>query len=250
MNASNFTSLLEPRRLRIIQSNYVNLMDEVNQAIVAAGRAAEDVQVVGVTKYVDPPTAACLLAAGCTNLGENRPQSLWQKNDWLCAQPVQPPGVSWHVIGHLQRNKIKRTLPLIDLLHSVDSKRLVTALESELESTNRELDVLLEINITGEAAKTGLSIEDASPLLEHLRQSQRLRWVGLMGMASQDGGSSVWRRQFAALRQLRDAWQTQWGIALPHLSMGMSGDFAEAIAEGATLIRVGTRLFAGVEKES
>ena len=114
----------------ILRSNWLKVTAEVAEACQAAGRTPEEVKIVGVSKYVGPELTELLASVGCHELGENRPQQLWEKCDWLAAQP-QPPIVHWHMIGHLQRNKVKRTLPLISWLHSVDSLRLATAVSQE-----------------------------------------------------------------------------------------------------------------------
>ena len=129
---------------------------EVRGRIAAAARrvpdAAESVTLVAVTKYVPLAAARALVAAGCHDLGESRPQELWSKAEALAGLPVR-----WHLIGHLQRNKIRRTLPLAQLIQSVDSQRLLEALEAEATALDRSVDVLVEINISSEAAKTGLA---------------------------------------------------------------------------------------------
>ncbi|QEG41385.1 YggS family pyridoxal phosphate-dependent enzyme [Roseimaritima ulvae] len=245
-----FHQPLPPADLATVRDNWLRLVEDVAKAAADAGRTAADVQIVGVTKYVDPPTAACLVAAGCHHLGENRPQKLWEKAQWMQQQSSDPDRIRWHMIGHLQRNKIRRTVPLLHLLHSVDSPRLATAL-SEVVSDSREadaapLDVLLEVNVTGDESKTGMLPDQARQTLESLLAQPAIRVQGLMGMAGIAADPAECRRQFATIRQLRDDWQSEYSMVLPQLSMGMSGDFAEAIAEGATIIRVGTRLFAGL----
>lgn len=241
-----FQQSLPPADLATVQSNWLRLVDDVAKAAEDAGRQAADVQIIGVTKYVDPPTAACLVAAGCRDLGENRPQTLWQKAQWMQQQASAPDSIRWHMIGHLQRNKIRRTVPLLHLLHSVDSPRLAAALSDSLEPDDAPLNVLLEVNVTGDDSKTGLPPEQARQTLESLLTQPTIRVQGLMGMAGITADVAECRQQFATIRQLRDTWQSEYGILLPQLSMGMSGDFAAAIAEGATMIRVGTRLFAGL----
>ena len=241
-----FQQPLPPADLATVQANWLQLVDDVAKAAEDAGRQPNDVQIVGVTKYVDPPTAACLVAAGCRDLGENRPQKLWEKAQWMQQQASDPDSIRWHMIGHLQRNKIRRTVPLLHLLHSVDSPRLAAALSESLEPDGAPLNVLLEVNVTGDESKTGLLPDQTRQTLETLLAQPAIRVRGLMGMAGITADPAECRRQFATIRQLRDSWQSEYSMVLPELSMGMSGDFAEAIAEGATLIRVGTRLFAGL----
>ncbi len=243
---TTFQQPLPPADLATVRTNWLRLVDDVAQAAADAGRQPDEVQIVGVTKYVDPPTAACLVAAGCRDLGENRPQKLWEKVQWMQQQASDPASIRWHMIGHLQRNKIRRTVPMLHLLHSVDSPRLAAALSESLEPDAAPLNVLLEVNVTGDDSKTGLPPDQARQTLDSLLTQPMIRVQGLMGMAGITANVSECRQQFATIRQLRDTWQSEYGILLPQLSMGMSGDFAAAIAEGATIIRVGTRLFAGL----
>jgi pyridoxal phosphate enzyme (YggS family) len=152
------------------------------------------------------------------------------------------------MIGHLQRNKVNRTLPIIDCLHSLDSLRLAKAISEQLQVTDSQLGVLVEVNISGDASKTGLPAEQASSFIGEVARLPGLKVKGLMAMTTLGATPNEARREFAAVRELRDQLTTQFGsqVNLGELSMGMSGDFAEAIAEGATMVRVGTRLWQGV----
>lgn len=224
-----------------IAENWNAVRQEVADAARLHGRREDEVTIVGVTKYVTPEIAQLLVDAGCLHLGENRPQMLWQK-----AESISTPGLRWHLIGHLQRNKIRRTLPFRPWIHSVDSERVVEALSVEATQLGGEpIDVLLEVNISGDATKTGLALNEIRHLLSKpLPDSLRCR--GLMAMAGLGTDMDESRRQFANVRQLRESLQQEFGVTLLELSMGMSGDFVEAIAEGATLVRIGSRLFEGV----
>jgi pyridoxal phosphate enzyme (YggS family) len=159
-----------------------------------------------------------------------------------------PATVRWHHIGHLQRNKIERTLPLATLIHSVDSERLLVALEEEAARRQRTIEVLLEVNASREASKQGLDPADLPPLTACLHKLKRVRVAGLMTMAALADDAEQARPAFVELRQLRDRLQKEIGpaVELRHLSMGMTNDFEVAIEEGATLVRVGTALFEGM----
>jgi PLP dependent protein len=225
-----------------IADNLRRVRERIAEAALAAGRSAADVKLVGVTKYVSVAQAAELVAAGCTDLGESRPQELWSKADELARTTGQP--VHWHMIGHLQRNKLRRTLPLVSLIHSVDSERLLAAIDSEWKSIaaaqNQQLlpiRILLEINTSGEAAKHGLRPDQLEPLVAAAGQFPHVEICGLMTMAALEGGLEVAARNFAALRALADRFE------LPERSMGMSGDFEVAIRAGATIVRVGSALW-------
>jgi PLP dependent protein len=151
----------------------------------------------------------------------------------------------WHFIGHMQRNKIRRTLPLTAMIHSLDSARLADAVDETAAELSIRVPALLEIHIAPDAAKGGFAPEEIESLLPALAMRQHLEIRGLMCMASLEGGLDAARRDFAALRNLRDRLQANCpeSILLRELSMGMSGDYEIAIEEGATLVRVGSALF-------
>ncbi|MBY0526900.1 MAG: YggS family pyridoxal phosphate-dependent enzyme [Gemmataceae bacterium] len=207
-----------------------------------AGRARGEVTLVAVTKTVPVEVAALALELGVLDLGENRPQELWSKAAAL------PPSVRWHAIGHLQRNKIERTLPLAHLIHSVDSLRLLSALDAESAGREKPLDVLLEVNASQEASKHGFAPAEVPLLGSPLRSLRHVRVRGLMTMAAPEEDPECCRPTFAALRRLRD--QLRDAVGPPHdwshLSMGMSGDFEVAVEEGSTFVRLGTVLFEGL----
>jgi pyridoxal phosphate enzyme (YggS family) len=211
----------------------------------ACGRAGQQravVTLVAVTKMVGPEVAPLLPELGVFDLGENRPQELWRKAALL------PPTVRWHLIGHLQRNKVGPTLPLAHRIHSVDSLRLLSALEAEAGRQERTVQVLLEVNASREANKQGFRPEEVPGLVPALTALRRVRVAGLMTLAAQEEDPQRCRPTFALLRALRDQLCEAVGPAQPldQLSMGMSNDFEVAVEEGATLVRLGTVLFEGL----
>ena len=220
-----------------IAENVAHVRGRIADAAARSGRTASQITLVAVTKYVSADAVRPLVAAGCLDLGESRPQQLWEKAAALADLPVR-----WHVIGHLQRNKVRRTLPLVAMIHSVDSPRLLAAIDEEC---SRPLPVLLEVNVSGEAAKHGFQPQTIEPFLAELAGHENVEVRGLMCMAGLEGGLDIARRDFAALRQLRDRLRPRCpvGVTLDDLSMGMSGDFEVAIEEGATIVRVGSALF-------
>ncbi len=229
---------------RTITANLAHIRERVQRAAEATGRSASDITLVAVTKYVDADTTAALLRAGCKDLGESRPQQLWDK----AAEPSLS-AVHWHLIGHLQRNKVQRTLPLVALIHSVDSLRLLRAINSAADQQQRVVPVLLEVNCSGEEAKHGLSADELQALLPQLPEFPQVEVRGLMTMAARDGGNEIAARNFSSLRLLRDklAGECPPGTSLDELSMGMSHDFEVAIREGATMVRIGSLLFEGLD---
>lgn len=207
-----------------------------------AGRDATSVTLVTVTKMARPEWIQALVDLGQTELAENRPQQLAER----AAQVAGP--VHWHLIGHLQRNKARRTLPLVSMIHSVDSLRLLTTIDQLAAELNLQPRVLFEVNVSGEASKDGFRREELLAVWSQLLACRHVRVEGLMTMAPLSDNPNDARPTFAGLRELRDELRSRSpaGVTLPHLSMGMSGDFEVAIEEGATLVRVGSALFEGL----
>jgi pyridoxal phosphate enzyme (YggS family) len=234
-----------------IADNLHRLQERIARAAESTGRNANEITLVGVTKYVGAHKAAELVAAGCQDLGESRPQELWKKAQEMTSEragPSSAPSIRWHLIGHLQRNKVARTLPLVSLIHSVDSKRLLAAIHEANAETNDNpapTNVLLEVNTSGESAKHGLAPNDVEPLLTAALNYPRVAIRGLMTMAALEGGPATAARNFATLRELRDRLQPSApsSVQLKELSMGMSADFEVAIKEGATIVRIGSALW-------
>jgi uncharacterized pyridoxal phosphate-containing UPF0001 family protein len=257
-----------------IAENLHRVGERIARAADSAGRSADEVTLVGVTKYVDAQASLQLAAAGCTDLGESRPQELWKKAEALNEQRAEGvipsvPLVRWHLVGHLQRNKIRRTLPLVSLIHSVDSQRLLAAInevratlplslgegrvarnspwrgEGDLVGPPTRIPVLLEVNTSDEIAKHGLAATDVEALLAAAPNYPLVAIRGLMTMAALEGGLEVAARNFATLRELRDRLKANAPscVQLDELSMGMSADFEVAIREGATIVRIGSALW-------
>ena len=226
--------------LQRIADNVAAIRQRIAEAAQRSGRSAADVTLVAVTKYVGAAEVEALLAAGCRDFGESRPQELWEKAARFSGQPLR-----WHMIGHLQRNKAKRTLPHVTLLHSGDSQRLLEAVDQQSQDARRPIDALLEVNISGDAAKHGFAPHELEPSLPRLALLRQVRIRGLMAMSGLEGTADDARADFARLRQLRDRLLSVCPpeISLSELSMGMSGDFEAAIEEGATLVRIGSALF-------
>ena len=207
----------------------------VAAACQRAGRPRDSVTIVAITKTVSVRVAALLTELGLLDLGENRPQELWKKAAAI-------PGAIWHFTGHLQRNKIDRTLPLVRLLHTLDSIRLAEAIGSATPA-------LLEVNCSRETTKGGFAPDELPMVADKLLTVEGIRIEGLMTMAAHAEDPEACRSTFAELRTLRDGLRERTGWKLPQLSMGMTNDFEIAIEEGATFIRLGTVLFEGLEAE-
>jgi pyridoxal phosphate enzyme (YggS family) len=239
-----------------VADNLARVRERMANAASRAGRASSDVKLVGVTKYVDAAAAAELARAGCIDLGESRPQELWQKYTELetTLGSSAASDIRWHLIGHLQRNKVRRTLPLVHLIHSIDNERLLAEIDDEAKGQARpqsqSVNVLLEVNTSGEAAKHGFAAAGVEALVERCSQYANVTICGLMTMAALAGGEEAAAQSFAMLRELRDKLQPMAppNVRLTELSMGMSGDFEIAIAEGATIVRVGSALWDKTEQ--
>ena len=230
--------------VELLAANLSVVRQRIDEAAARSGRDGHEVTLVGVCKYIGPRLTRQLVEAGCDQLGENRPQQLWEKTTQL-----EGTGAAWHLIGHLQRNKVRRTLPLIAMLHSGDSQRLLKAVNEEASRHGHSLPVLLEVNISGDATKHGFHPDQMPGIIEQVSTLEFLDVEGLMTMASLAGGPEKARGDFAALRELRDRLREYCpdNVRLDDLSMGMSGDFEVAVEEGATLVRVGSALFEGID---
>ncbi|HEX9292451.1 MAG TPA: YggS family pyridoxal phosphate-dependent enzyme [Gemmatimonadales bacterium] len=206
---------------------------------VLAQRAAQPVTIVAVTKGFGTDAIRAALAAGIADIGENRVQEAVQKQEELGAGNREL-GIRWHLIGHLQRNKAKVVPGRFELVHSVDSVELATELDRKAEVPLR---VLLQVNVAGESQKSGCALDETPALARAVAALPHLRLEGMMTMAPLTDDEDVQRRTFRGLRVLRDRIKEEEGLWLPTLSMGMSGDYASAAQEGATVIRLGTVLF-------
>jgi pyridoxal phosphate enzyme (YggS family) len=195
------------------------------------------VTVVAVTKGFGPDAVRAALAAGLPDVGENRVQEALEK-----MSQVPEAGVAWHLIGHLQRNKAKLVPGRFTLVHSVDSVELAQELARRTAAVGVRQRVLVQVNMAGEEQKSGCAPADAPALARRVAALESLALDGLMTLAPLTDEVDTQRRTFRGLRQLRDALQEE-GLWLPMLSMGMSGDYATAVEEGATVIRLGTALF-------
>ncbi len=224
-----------------LRSNVEEVRARIAAAAERAGRAADAVTLVAVTKTVGIDVVRQLLALGLRDFGENRPVAAAAKIDALGPEP------RWHMIGHLQRNKVSKVVGEYGLLHSIDSMRLAEAVDAAAERAGCDVEGLLQVNISGESAKGGFSPAGLLETYEQCRTLSRLRVRGFMTMAPfVDDAESV-RPVFRALRELRDDVLSRHPDARSlGLSMGMTRDFEVAIEEGADWIRVGTALFEGV----
>jgi len=220
-----------------ISENLETIQTQIAEAARQSGRSSDAVTLIAVTKTHPPETILEACDAGQWVFGENRVQEA------LAKIPLLPGRCQWHLIGHLQKNKIRKALPAFALLHGIDSLELAQNVNRIAEELGLFPRILLEVNIAGEASKFGFSPEHIDKDLSALLSLDRLQIDGLMGMAPIVKNPEEARPYFARLREIRDRLAKESGCPLSTLSMGMSSDFQQAILEGATLVRVGSAIF-------
>lgn len=223
-----------------VAEHLAQVRQRISEAAQAADRPAESVKLIAVSKTKPLGMIEEALGAGQLDFGENRVQELQEKHPAL-------PQAQWHMIGTLQRNKVKYIAPYIHLIHSVDTERLLKEISKQAEKVGRTIDCLLQLNISEEQVKHGLDEVSGGDVLQRLEEFPGVRIKGLMGMAAFSGDEALVRGQFARLRRAMEQFQRidHPRLQLTELSMGMSGDFPWAIAEGATMVRIGSAVFGG-----
>ena len=236
-------------------------LDEVRGRIAAAaskaGRDPKEVTLVAVTKNAAPEQIREIVQLGVSDLGESRVQVITQRipqvNEFLARQRTHgepgavPAKLRWHMLGHLQRNKVKPLLPLVDYIHSVDSLRLAEEIEQHAGKLGKRVPIMLEVNASEESSKFGVAVGAAVHLAEQIDTMQNVALVGLMTMAPLTDDAEKCRFVFGRTREIFEEmkWHKIGGTNFRHLSMGMSNDFETAIAEGSTMVRIGASLFGG-----
>lgn len=208
---------------------------------VERGGHRQEVRLIAVTKTHGPEAVLAAYAAGCADVGENKVQEALRKQEELVAAGTAPAGLSWHLIGHLQTNKVK-LLSHFALFHAMDRTRLADETAASAAKQGITLAVLLQVNVVGETSKGGYALTDVAREAERLMRLPQLRVRGVMTMAPLDADERVLRTVFAGAREARDMLRSA-GHPAEALSMGMSGDYEIAVEEGATLVRLGTVLF-------
>lgn len=221
-----------------LQSRIEAVRESIDRAAARAGRRGAEVVLVAVVKTVPAARVREALALGLTDLGENRVQEAEAHADTLGRSAAR-----WHMIGHLQRNKAARAVQSFDRVQSLDDVEIARAVARHAAAARRTLRALIEVNVGGESSKFGVAPEGLENLLEQTIALDGIAIDGLMTVAPQTERPEEARPHFARLRALRDRAARALGVALPELSMGMSADYAVAVEEGATIVRVGTALF-------
>jgi pyridoxal phosphate enzyme (YggS family) len=219
-----------PDRVKVVEEQIVRIAE-------SCGRTSSEIGLIAVSKSQSAEAVREALDAGQLFFGENRVQEL------IAKVPLLPSSVHWHFIGHLQKNKVRKVLPLVDLVHGVDSLELALDIDRIASELGLFPRILLEVNVSGEATKFGFTPETARREAPRLLELPRVQWEGLMTIAPIVDAPDKAQPFFAQLRMLRDQIAAENQVDLPTLSMGMSDDFEAAIKEGATLIRLGTAIF-------
>jgi pyridoxal phosphate enzyme (YggS family) len=238
-----------------------SVRERIAKACATARRATDEVTLVAVTKSASLEQIRELVSLGVADLGENRVQQIAQRavplNEWHARGITSPghtlpPKLRWHMIGHLQRNKVRQLLPLVTAIHAIDSLRLAEEIDIAAAKINRRIPVMLQVNASEEPQKYGVAVGAALHLAEQIASMPNLQLAGLMTMAAYDADEKTARFTFSRTREIFEdiKFQKIGGAPFKHLSMGMSGDFEYAIEEGATLIRLGTTLFGTPTRES
>lgn len=229
-----------------------NIFKKISHAAMRTGRCPEEIRLIAATKTVDIETIKEAVVAGLRTFGENRVQEAQKKISNLKSH-ITPPtsplnnggaigGVEWHLIGHLQKNKAKYAVQLFDLIHTVDSIELAEELNKQAEKTGKIQRILVQVKLSEEETKHGVSEKGLLPALEKIKSLNNLKLEGLLTMPPFFEDPEKARPYFRRLREIREKAERK-GFSLPELSMGMSGDFEVAIEEGATMVRIGTALF-------
>ena len=216
---------------------YVN--ERIQKSCLKAGRDEKEVTLIAVSKTKPVPDLMEAYQEGCREFGENKVQELVDKYE------VMPKDIHWHMIGHLQTNKVKYIVDKVTMIHSVDSIKLAREISKEAQKKQVTVSILIEVNVAGEESKFGVSMEEAEPLIRKIALLDGIKICGLMTIAPYVEDEEKNRQYFADLKQLSVDIATKHidNVSMNVLSMGMTGDYAVAIEEGATYVRVGTGIF-------
>jgi PLP dependent protein len=221
-----------------IEANLSHIQSHIRSTAIACGRNPDEITLIAVSKLNPIASIQTAIACGQIDFGENRVQELCEKQQIL-------PNVRWHMIGNLQRNKVRFIAPFVHMIHSVDSEKLLMVIEKEAWKQERVIPVLLQIFISGEATKSGMTEEEAAAIISRYKAFAHVEIKGVMGMAALTEDRDVIRSQFQYLKSVFIRLQSAFSgnHSFTEISMGMSGDYDIAIEEGATMVRVGSSIF-------
>lgn len=222
-----------------ISENILLVKEKIEKSAQISGRSADDVLLVAVTKTHGADMINEAIDCGITDIGENKVQEILEKYDQV------KKGVRWHLIGHLQTNKVKYIIDKVSLIHSVDSIKLMDEIDRQAKKHNLVMDILIQVNISGEETKFGIEPEQLDEFLRHAGELSNIRVLGLMTIAPKTNNSVTSRLHFDNIRAIYLDNQTKMydNVIMKYLSMGMSGDYEVAIECGANIVRVGSAIF-------
>ena len=232
-----------------LKDNLAAVRERIAEACVRSRREGDEVSLVAVTKATEPASIRDLVTLGQLDLAESRVQQLTERaaelDAWLTRRKGDAPPIRWHMVGHLQRNKVKACLSVAEVIHSVDSLRLAEEISARADQDGRVIECMLEVNCSQEPQKHGVAVGAAFHLAEQIATLPTLRLTGLMTMAPLVADAERSRFAFVRLRELFEEMRNEkiGGRDFRHLSMGMTNDFEIAVEEGATIVRIGTALF-------
>jgi PLP dependent protein len=228
--------------INIIKENWKKVYDKAQETTLSCGRNFEHIKIIAVSKTQSSELVIAGIESGIEIFGENYVQEIKEKYDFLQNNYHKQP--IWHFIGHLQSNKVKIIVPLVDMIQTVDSIKIAAEISNELEKYSRNLDILLQVNTSGEDTKSGCEPDEINFVIEDILKHNHLNLKGLMTIGTFTDDEYQQRKEFSLLRNLFEkANQDFPELKLTELSMGMTHDFPVAIQEGATIIRVGTAIF-------
>lgn len=215
-----------------------NIKEKIRQSAENSGRCEEDIHLIAVTKTYEPDVINKAIELGVTDIGENKVQEIIRK-----FPDVAP--VRWHLIGHLQSNKVKYIIDKVSLIHSVDSVHLLDEIDRQAKKHSKVMEVLIQVNITGEESKFGIKPEEMDDILSHASTLNNIKVCGLMTILTKNDSEVNNRLHFNNIKRMYlDISEKKYNnICMKYLSMGMSGDFCEAISEGANMVRIGSAIF-------
>ncbi|MGM0443701.1 MAG: YggS family pyridoxal phosphate-dependent enzyme [Fibrobacterota bacterium] len=219
-----------------LKDNFIAVEEEIKEACRNAGVFRSDIQLITVTKTKPLELTQAVIDRGYLHIGENRPQEIMDKSPQLVGD------YTMHLIGQLQSNKAAKVAPFVDWVHSVDRGKILNKLDTAAAHIEKTINICVQVNTSGEESKSGVAPGEAEALCRAAAEKEHLSLRGLMTIGPLGGSSDDTRRSFSTLRELSESFRDCFDGRRPELSMGMSGDFAAAIAEGATMIRVGSRI--------
>lgn len=220
-----------------IERNLLQIKSEIDKTAVEAKRKPHSVKLLAVSKNFPIEDILKAYSSGQRSFGENKIQELESK------APKLPKDIEWHLIGHLQSNKVAKAVELAEYIHAIDSEKLIQRIDRIALEKNKVQKILLEVNISEEESKFGLKLSELDSCVDSALKCRNLELVGLMTMAPFDISEDELNKIFSALKTKRDELEIKFTIKLPELSMGMSGDYKSAIANGSTMVRIGTAIF-------